>query len=520
VYQERLAELDQYTQRLEEMYPQVCEDCADRVQERIKQAVYKAKVDAYGKLLEKTRKLGGPGRRQQRTWSERLESWGRVLWRTAVAAELLCAAQFSVEACRPWVDSRWPVYNEEAASFHQFNMRLIYNVYDGLNYMVSRMTPAWIPDPQEGVVLLILSSIWWNPRFRYTLKGGLHQVHGKGMWYGRQMIVLAVIAVTFSTRVQELLESTDIVIASISQALLLLVTSIVSIQSLGKITATRRRIFATVDKITLLPKRRDKTSTRKASNGLFDLLDEIETEPTRSKGAIADSPPSSPATSSNSQDSDAESPMSKSSSRRGTGSITSQRLGSQPLKTTITHTQQQIVSQDPDMMDLDEMEWTPSQPSDSRHRAFSTETSPIAASRSFGATPAAPPKSAFWYKSLPAAPVAPAHRARNPLSQARFVPKAPEAQQNFFSKLTAPKTDVKTTGGRAKSSASDFVMAPPKFFAEPAEDDTGLADAFDKAFNLAKSSGTGAQTRSRGLRQRQGENAAEENGGASWFKWK
>ncbi|KAF1960365.1 hypothetical protein CC80DRAFT_466166 [Byssothecium circinans] len=59
-YAQYVKSADEYRAELEERYPQVCEDCIDRVQERIRAAGYAAKADHLRRRLEQSKKYKVP----------------------------------------------------------------------------------------------------------------------------------------------------------------------------------------------------------------------------------------------------------------------------------------------------------------------------------------------------------------------------------------------------------------------------------------------------------------------------
>jgi hypothetical protein len=176
--------IERFEQQLEERYPQVCENCVDKVQDRMKRAVYSAKVDAHGRQLERTRRNGGPGRKAKRTWLERIQYGGKVAWKSGIYLQLACEVLALLEGFQPAV-----VDSFEGDSILDDGMGpsrpFLYHLVDPVLSAGSHL-----PDLAAASLLLSLGSLWWNPEFRYTIKNGLHKVHGLESWYSHQVVLL------------------------------------------------------------------------------------------------------------------------------------------------------------------------------------------------------------------------------------------------------------------------------------------------------------------------------------------
>jgi hypothetical protein len=135
--------------------------------------------------------------------------------------------------------------------------------------------------------------------------------------------------------------------------------------------------------------------------------------------------------------------------------------------------------------DQDMMDTSPVQPQ-SKHRAFS----PVQRdTQLFGQAPVASEPSPFWFK-VPAAPITPAQRLRNPPNQPRLRVSSQETKENFFKNVTSPapfarsdKNGITTGGKRAKQ---EMILAQQRLFAESSQSEVGedLADIFS-SFTLS-----------------------------------
>jgi len=121
-----------------------------------------------------------------------------------------------------------------------------------------------------------------------------------------------------------------------------------------------------------------------------------------------------------------------------------------------------------------EMEWTPTRPDQSQYRAFQPLSADPPKNQLFGQTPTttAEQSSVFWAK-IPPAPVAPAHRLRNPPNQPRLRVASQEVKENFFKSLT--QRDPITYGVSGKNDRRHLDFAQQRFF--PPENNNDEADA-------------------------------------------
>lgn len=184
--------IQRFEQQLEERYPQVCENCVDKVQDRMKRAVYSAKVDAHGRQLERTRMNGGPGRRAKRTWLERIQYGGKVAWKSGIYLQLACELLALLEGFQPAVVDSFEgdsILDDGTGPSRPFLYRWVNPVLSAGSHLPDVVAQR-LPDLAAASFLLSLGSLWWNPEFRYTIKNGLHKVHGLESWYSHQAVLL------------------------------------------------------------------------------------------------------------------------------------------------------------------------------------------------------------------------------------------------------------------------------------------------------------------------------------------
>lgn len=124
---------------------------------------------------------------------------------------------------------------------------------------------------------------------------------------------------------------------------------------------------------------------------------------------------------------------------------------------------------------VEEMEWLPTVPQKSMHRAFNTPRPAQREAQAFGMTPAGDQPSPFWFK-VPPAPTTPAQRLRNPPNQPRLRVPSAEVRDNFFGARQEPI---------AKSSGHSVEFSQQRlFFHEKSSEGDALAGMLD-SFSLA-----------------------------------
>lgn len=191
--------IERFQQQLEERYPQVCENCVDKVQDRMKRAIYSAKVDAHGRQLARTRMNGGPGRKVKRTWLERIQSGGKLAWKSGIYLQLACEVLALLQGFQPVAVDSFEgdsilgdaILDEGMGPSRPFLYRLLDPVLSVGSHLQDGVAQR-LPIIAAASFLLSLGSLWWNPQFRYTIKNGLHEVHGLESWYSHQAVLLLI----------------------------------------------------------------------------------------------------------------------------------------------------------------------------------------------------------------------------------------------------------------------------------------------------------------------------------------
>ncbi|MCJ1434918.1 hypothetical protein MMC27_004288 [Xylographa pallens] len=160
-----------YRRGLEERYPQVCDSCQPRVQERLRATGYAAKTDHLRRMMDKSRSA----KRSQYTWSWRhiVVHAGGAGWLLGLMGQILwnaLSASANVDGDSP--DDTVPIL---------------------LQNWLQQITGADctnLAEPLASVSLVLgFLSIWWNPRLSNKMSGQVGRLIGLSEFYKLQGIL-------------------------------------------------------------------------------------------------------------------------------------------------------------------------------------------------------------------------------------------------------------------------------------------------------------------------------------------
>ncbi|CAG7564219.1 unnamed protein product [Fusarium equiseti] len=439
-----------YRKGLEERYPQVCDECAERVDGQIKRAGYTAKTDHLRRMMEKSR-----GRKSTSEKSSALnwvDSLGKGLWWGGLTLQMLWhlrAVSFTLQ------HQDVGMYDPDDQSWETLAV-------SGLAYAV-----AFLPSANtlinSAVVASILSA-WWNPQFVQVVRGFSRHLLGFTQWYSFQGLI-----VFFRFLFRRVLEmdggQAQSRNAQLSAHLVMSVVMIMIYSSARRsIKVDTTPLFGSSD--TAFSPKRPKTPRikREEPKTFSDLLNEALDSPTPT-------PQINP------------SPQSNISSFTPRTYVPSSPL--RPPESPFNRFDSLNITPHKvqEVRDSDEMDWTPTEsqtPAQSQYRAF--QDSPLSGGRRrpFGEAPVGNTQSPFWYK-VPAAPITPSQRLRNP-PNAPILRSKPVQQESIFFRGAA-----RNKGGD-EAAESEVAFKPPSFFAPQESNDeaNGLADLLSQSFTLGQ----------------------------------
>lgn len=173
--------------RLEHDHPQICEECLPRVEARLRNAKYTANSDNLRRLMDKTRA-------RQRTkrsfgWLQIFSTLGKYATYIGILEQLIWNG-FGVfgSASHRFVPSLLPIPPSALFGFA--------HLFRTLRFLVLSLLPlpqdSSIPAQASYALLLSMGSVWWNPRFRDTIRCFDAHMSGRRQYYTTQVILLVV----------------------------------------------------------------------------------------------------------------------------------------------------------------------------------------------------------------------------------------------------------------------------------------------------------------------------------------
>ena len=178
-YDEYEKEYPRFLNRLQEQYPQLCEDCEPKVQGRLRATNYAAKTDHLRRMMDKTR-----GRRiphKGSSWKSFAILLGGLLW----------AASWAGQALWNGVSLRISVTEYEGLVDEDIKSSASSCVQQAINGLQIAPHCTELVDWVARLALLLgFLTIWWNPKLKewHTRRGA--QMNGKEAYYFSQSLLL------------------------------------------------------------------------------------------------------------------------------------------------------------------------------------------------------------------------------------------------------------------------------------------------------------------------------------------
>lgn len=170
-----------YRARLEEQYPQVCEECSPRVSERIRATGYAAKTDHLRRMMERTREIKEQKGLGSWGWRDAMVMAGSLGWWTSLAGQ----AAWNVMGAMVKPDYEDGLRAEETEA----TLSICSHQYMQFRVMTSEC--AALAAPIAGLALVLgVVSIWWNNRLSEKARLPGCRMVGLKDYYKLQVLVL------------------------------------------------------------------------------------------------------------------------------------------------------------------------------------------------------------------------------------------------------------------------------------------------------------------------------------------
>lgn len=169
-------ELPRYKKTMEERYPQVCENCEPRVQNRIRQTGYVAKSDHLRRIMERSKASRATKSARNRNWRHIVDVLGFLLFWASFLGQVLSDMMGALEA--------------GDVVLELFPSPSLVPFMSHASQMLSRISYSSQDTATVALIAGVLS-IWWNPRLHYKVEGMSGRILGLNQYYECQLIVMA-----------------------------------------------------------------------------------------------------------------------------------------------------------------------------------------------------------------------------------------------------------------------------------------------------------------------------------------
>ncbi|KAJ5894333.1 hypothetical protein N7495_006024 [Penicillium taxi] len=171
-YEDKFA---QYRSEMEDRYPQVCDACEPRARQRIKQAGYDAKADYLGRMMDQSRASKVARRARNRSWQSLLVYIGALSYWVSVFGQFAWNAVSALTV----PSSQYLDTSFSSCAGQTLEMRRIPSEC------------AFDLAPYAGMALVAgFLSLWWNPKLRMKVDGKFGRFARLGEYYQIQLITL------------------------------------------------------------------------------------------------------------------------------------------------------------------------------------------------------------------------------------------------------------------------------------------------------------------------------------------
>ncbi|KAG6040748.1 hypothetical protein E4U41_007188, partial [Claviceps citrina] len=172
-----------YRRNLEKRYPQVCSDCADRAEARIRQAGYTAKTDHLRRMMTLSRDRKKKKVTTTRTQLDWIDALGKTLWRSGHVLQLLWHLVLMAQALPLQAQSDGGMRDPDDRSAAATATVLLSLRRAAESLPAAETLMRW--SVRTG-----LAAAWWNPYFVQVNRGFTRHLVGLRQWYSFQGLIL------------------------------------------------------------------------------------------------------------------------------------------------------------------------------------------------------------------------------------------------------------------------------------------------------------------------------------------
>ncbi|KAH8697164.1 Ima1 N-terminal domain-containing protein [Talaromyces proteolyticus] len=169
-------EYPRYRRNMEERYPQACENCEQKVNERLRETGYEAKADHLRRIMDRSKRSRASRRARNRNWRHIVDIAGLLGYWISIVVQLVSNVMGALEGSDA-VIHRTP--SPLLVAFMSHRSRIL----------------SWIGCSSQDLasfgLIPGLLTIWWNPRLHYKVEGFNGRILGLNQYYQCQLIVMA-----------------------------------------------------------------------------------------------------------------------------------------------------------------------------------------------------------------------------------------------------------------------------------------------------------------------------------------
>ena len=170
-----------YRRKMETDFPQVCENCAPAVADRIRATGYAAKADHLRRMMDRTR--GTSMRHRSWTWKRLAVLLGAIGWSTGLLGQL----SWNILGTLPTIHAEDGLVNDDQPQ----SVAKCF-IHGTLNLQPTSSCTKLIQPLMLYALALSFLCFWWHPRMQYKLRGAHGRIVGHVEFYKLQLILLVI----------------------------------------------------------------------------------------------------------------------------------------------------------------------------------------------------------------------------------------------------------------------------------------------------------------------------------------